>query len=86
MIGDKKACVDSLFVLPDHRKNKIASRLMQKVEDHAKTQGATEVTLESAHVLTEAHQFYLHRDYRLVGSRPLEKRREQVILRFSKAF
>jgi ribosomal protein S18 acetylase RimI-like enzyme len=54
-----------LFVAPDNRRHGIANRLLQAVHHAARTAGACEVVLSTAHDNTAAQNLYERTGYRL---------------------
>jgi len=76
--------VSNIFVIPDARRQGVATRLMDTVEEWARSWGAETVRLQSNHALREAHALYLKRGYVLVGTTELELRPEMTMLQFRK--
>lgn len=62
--------VDRLYVAKDYQRQKIATRLMDKIENHAKKQG--QISLYS-HVSITAKKFFLDRGYIVNKEQYVEK-------------
>jgi ribosomal protein S18 acetylase RimI-like enzyme len=62
-VGGLLAHVDELVVDTAHRGTGIGSRLLQKLEAHARERGAKRVDLDSAFHRTESHEWYRRRSY-----------------------
>jgi GNAT superfamily N-acetyltransferase len=65
--------VTALVVLPAHRRRKIATRLMNTVEQYAEKSGCGRVEITCGQRRQDAHRFYERIGYREVSRRYLKK-------------
>ncbi len=55
-----------IFVLPEHRRRGIASRMMQQLESHAAYHGYRKMILETATTTADSQKLYLSQGYRRI--------------------
>ena len=76
--------VNNIFVLPEYRRQGIATRLMDAAENWAAGWGATRMKLQSMDLLREAHAMYLKRGYIHIGTTDYPESPEAKMLQFEK--
>lgn len=67
---DKSSEIKRVWVQPENRGQRIASRMMQLVEQKAKEQGFARVILQTRPQMTEAVGMYTKRGYKLIENYP----------------
>lgn len=64
---------DNVFVLPELRSSGIGAKLMDHLEDKARTLGCKVIALDSYVTYAGAHKFYFRRGYEIVGFHFIKK-------------
>jgi GNAT superfamily N-acetyltransferase len=71
--GGLLSLVDEIYVLPEHREQRIGERLMQFAEEHARAQGHVGLTLLAMNKNPRAHRFYERLGYAAIPGTSFDK-------------